>query len=97
MHDVIHQEEIVAMHLAATTSDIVLLLGFDLSELSPDMDRLTAHRAHHHRAMIHQVIKDSEDKQWVIVDHAQALDPILITSPNIGTDSLSAVLNLGNS
>jgi len=97
VHDVIHQEEIVAMHLAATTSDIILLLGFDLRELSPDTDRLTTHRAHHHRAMIHQVIKDSEDKQWVIVDHAQTLDPILMSLPNIGTDSLSAVLNLGNS
>lgn len=96
VHDVMRQEEIVAMHLAATTSDIVLMLGFDLSELSPDADRLTSHRAHHHRNLIRQVIKDSADKQWVVVDHTQPLDSILSALPNVGTDSLSSVLNLSN-
>jgi hypothetical protein len=32
LHDVDHQEEIVALHLAASVTDIVLLLGFDFSE-----------------------------------------------------------------
>ena len=34
VHEVEHQEEIVAMHLAASRSDIVLLLGFEWSQLS---------------------------------------------------------------
>lgn len=94
VHDVDHQEEIVAIHLAATTSDIVLLFGFDLSELVPDADRLTAHRAQHHRNHIYQAIKDYNQTQWVVVDHTGDLDPNLSKLENISTDTLQAVLAL---
>lgn len=94
VHDVIRQEEIVALHLAATTSDIVLLLGFDLTELSPDTDRLKTHQALHHRNLIRQAIKDYEQIQWVVVDHPEPLDPNLINLPNISTDTLQNVLSL---
>jgi hypothetical protein len=94
VHDVDRQEEIVAMHLAATTSDIVLLYGFDLTKLEPNPDRLLAHKAHHHRNHIHQAIKDFAQVQWVIVDHAGDLDPNIVNLPNISTDSLQAVLAL---
>jgi hypothetical protein len=94
VHDVINQEEIVAVHLAATTSDIVLLLGFDLAELVPTSDRLKTHQAHHHRNLIRQAIKDYEHVQWVVVDHFEKLDPNLVNLPNISTDSLQAVLAL---
>ena len=92
VHDVIHQEEIVALHLAASTSDIVLLLGFDLAKLCPDPDRLKTHQALHHRNLIRQAIKDYEQIQWVIVDHSEPLDPNLIDLPNISTDTLQNVL-----
>lgn len=95
-HDVIHQEEIVAMHLAATTSDIVLMLGFDLTELSPDADRLQAHRALHHRNMLKQAIKTYDQVQWVIVDHPNPLDPALVNVPNLSTDTLQTVLEFAN-
>jgi hypothetical protein len=92
VHDVIHQEEIVALHLAASTSDIVLLLGFNLAELCPDPDRLKTHQALHHRNLIRQAIKDYEQIQWVVVDHPGPLDPNLIDLPNISTDTLQTVL-----
>jgi len=95
VHDVDRQEEIVAIHLAATTSDIVLLFGFDLSELVPDTDRLLAHRAQHHRNHIHQAIKDFEQVQWVVVDHTGDLDPNLVILDNVVTDNLETVLALG--
>jgi hypothetical protein len=96
VHDVINQEEIVAVHLAATTSDIVLLLGFDLTELVPEPDRLKTHQAHHHRNLIRQAIKDYEHVQWVVVDHFGKLDPNLVNLPNISTDSLTTVLTLSS-
>jgi hypothetical protein len=96
VHDVERQEEIVAIHLAATTSDIVLLFGFDLAELAPDPDRLIAHRAQHHRNHIHQAIKDFAHIQWVVVDHAGDLDPNLVNLDNISTDTLQAVLALAS-
>ena len=95
VHDVERQEEIVAIHLAATTNDIVLLYGFDLTELKSDTDRLLAHKAHHHRNHIRQAIKDFAQVQWVIVDHFGELDPNLINLDNISTDTLQAVLSLG--
>lgn len=95
VHDVDRQEEIVAIHLAATTSDIVLLYGFDLTELEPTSDRLLAHKAHHHRNHIRQAVKDFAQVQWVIVDHAGDLDPNLANLPNVVTDNLETVLSLG--
>lgn len=92
VHDVIHQEEIIAMHLAATTSDIVLLLGFDLTKLVPDSDRLQSHRAHHHRNLVRQAIKTYQQVQWVIVDHPAPLDPSMSDLPNISIDTLQNVL-----
>lgn len=94
VHDVDHQEEIVAIHLAATTSDIVLLYGFDLTELQTNPDRLLAHRAHHHRNHIRQAVKDYNQIQWVIVDHVSDLDPNLANLDNVVTDSLQNVLAL---
>jgi hypothetical protein len=94
VHDVDRQEEIVALHLAAGTSDIVLLLGFNLAELAPDSDRLKSHQAHHHRNLLYQAIKDTQQVQWVIVDHLAKLDPNLSSLDNVVTDSLQAVLAL---
>jgi hypothetical protein len=94
VHDVDRQEEIVAIHLAATTSDIVLLYGFDLTELKPNPDRLLSHKAHHHRNHIRQAIKDFDQVQWVVVDHAGKLDPNLANLSNVVTDNLEIVLAL---
>jgi hypothetical protein len=92
VHDLDHHEEIVALHLTAGISDIVLLLGFDLAKLCPDPDRLKTHQALHHRNLIRQAIKDYEQIQWVIVDHPEPLDPNLIDLLNISTDTLQNVL-----
>lgn len=94
VHDVIRQEEIVALHLAATTSDIVLLLGWDLTELKNTADRLKTHQSQHHRNLLRQAIKDYDQVQWVVVDHTDALDPILVNLDNVTTDSLQSVLAL---
>jgi hypothetical protein len=94
VHDVDRQEEIVAVHLAATTSDIVLLLGFDLTELEPNPDRLLSHKQHHHRNLLRQAVKDYDLVQWVVVDHLGKLDPNLANLDNVSTDTLQAVLAL---
>lgn len=94
VHDVIQQEEIVAMHLAATTSDIVVMLGWDLSELTPIADRLHANQIQHHRNLTRQAFITYNHVQWVIVDHNSPLDPNLTILENIVTDSLDTVLSL---
>ena len=92
VHDIIRQEEIVAIHLAATTSDIILLLGFDLAELPPELDRLKTHQALHHRNLIRQAIKDYAHVQWVVVDHPNKLGKDLLGLENLTQDTLDNVL-----
>jgi hypothetical protein len=95
VHDVIRQEEIVAMHLAATTSDIVIMLGWNLVKIKPDADLLRANQIQHHRNLIRQAFIDYDTTQWVIVDHADQIDANLAQCPNVVVDTLSTVLNLG--
>jgi hypothetical protein len=94
VHDVIRQEEIVALHLAATTSDIVLLLGWDLAKLKPNSDRLESNQAQHHRNLFHQAIKDYGQTQWVAVDHLEPLALSLATLENLVLDTMATVLAL---
>jgi len=92
--EVDHREEIVSMHLAASTNDIVLLLGFDWSDPPKNPDKLLEHRANNYRYLIKQAIADNEHVQWVLVDH---LDPImkdLSNLKNLSTDTMQAVLSL---
>ena len=94
VHDVVRQEEIVAMHLAATTSDIVIMLGWDLTELAPNTDRLLTNQAQHHRNLVRQALSDYNQIQWVVVDHAGPIDPNLTDLDNVVTDTLATVLKL---
>jgi hypothetical protein len=94
VHDVIRQEEIVAMHLSATTSDIVLLIGWDLSELTPDADLLSTNQARHYRNMVRQAFLTYDTIQWVIVDHPAAVDPNILNLDNVVVDTLATVLSL---
>ena len=71
VHDVIRQEEIVAMHLAATTSDIVVLLGWKLGKLETTTDRLHNSQYQHYRNLIRQAVITYDHTQWVIADHPE--------------------------
>ena len=94
VHDVIRQEEIVALLLAATTSDIVLLLGWDLTKLKSNLDKLESNQAQHHRNLFHQAVKDYGQTQWVVVDHPEPLAPSLQVLENLVTDTMDTVLAL---
>jgi hypothetical protein len=94
VHDTINQEEIVAMHLAATTSDIVLMLGWDLGQRPEESDRLKNHQQQHYRNMIRQSFITYNQTQWVIVDHAGPIDPNIANLENVVSDSLNTILEL---
>lgn len=94
VHDTVRQEEIVAMHLAASTSDIVIMLGWRLSRLETNSDKLTANQQQHHRNLIKQAFVTYDQIQWVIVDHTEPVDPGLLALENVVTDNLSTVLTL---
>jgi len=91
-HEVDNQEDIVAMHLVTTNSDIVLLYGFDFGEQPKLDDRLLEHRAHNYRSLTRQVIVDNPDIQWVIIDHQNDLRIDLQDLENLGKDTLQNIL-----
>jgi hypothetical protein len=92
VHDLDNHEDIVSMHLASATSDIVLLVGFDFSEPTKSEDRLVEHRAQNYRNLVRQVIVDTPNTQWVILDHPAEFRKDLQNLPNLGRDTLTNIL-----
>lgn len=93
-HDVDNQDEIVAMNLAGTQADIILLLGFDISQTEEDPDKLRAARARNRTGLVLQAIKSRPDVQWILVDHPGEIPAQFIELPNFGKDSFMNVLQL---
>lgn len=94
VHDVIDHEQIVAMHLAAASCDIVLLLGFDFAELVKTDDKLVFHRQHNQRSLIKQAIKDHPEVQWVAIDHAKDFDKDISLLENLTKDTFANVIGM---
>ena len=97
IHELDHYDEIIAMHLAAGSSDIILMLGFDLSEPIIHADKLTEHRAINYRALIKQVIMDNDHIQWVLVDHPAPIMKEMSNLENLSSDIMDTVLTLSSS
>lgn len=85
-------DEIIALHLAASQSDIILLLGFDWTEKTKIEDRLLEHRANNYRLGVEQVISDNSKTQWVLIDHPEEIRKDLTKFENLTQDSLENVL-----
>jgi len=94
--DEFQPEEIVAMHLAASVSDIVLLLGFDLTEKAKNPDKLLEHRAHVYRTLVKHCIENNPTVQWVLVDHPEPVMKMLSKLENLTSDSMQNCLELKN-
>lgn len=94
IHDLENHEEIVAMHLAASTSDIILLLGFDFSKVTPNPDKLLEHRATNHRNLVKQAIKDNPQVQWLAIDHQADFRKDLLNLTNLSKDTLDNIIGM---
>lgn len=90
-HDI---EDIIAMHLAAAQSDLVLLLGFDFATPGVISDRLEQHRVRNRLGLLRGCIQNNSGVQWVLVDHAVEPDPAFAILPNLTRDSAANVLQL---
>lgn len=87
-----HPDEIVSMHLASTSSNIVLLIGFDLAPRNLDHDRLAKHKWHNYVQYFLHIIKANLDVQWVVLDHPSSIEKVLQGLPNLQFDNLDNVL-----
>jgi len=93
-HTVDCHDEIVAMNLAASICDVVLLLGFDWREKPPIEDKILELRAKNYRGLVLQAIRSAPNTQWILVSHPGEAIEELSAQPNLGRDSLSNVFGL---
>lgn len=92
VHELDNYEDVVAMHLASSASDIVLLLGFDFSEHDKIENKLSEHKAHNYRSLTKQAIKNTPNVQWVAIDHEKEFRKDLSELSNLGKDTLENIL-----
>ena len=92
--EVAHKEDIVALHIIAPVSDIVLMLGFDLGTQSVPSTNIDVHRLKNYHGMINSVIRNHPDVQWVLIDHDRSLDKAYQNLPNLTVDNLENALKL---
>ena len=88
------QDDIISMHLAASRSDIVLLLGFDWQPKLKRADRLEEHRAQNYRTAVKHAIRDNPETQWVLINHSETLMDELKGLDNLTIDTLPNVLSM---
>jgi len=86
-------EEIIAMHLLAGKNDLVLLLGYNLTEPGID-DAFELHKRKNYLAAFASAIKMYPETQWVIIDHSAELVNTLHELENITCDTYENVLKL---
>lgn len=82
-HEVKQADAIVSLFLAASSADLVLLLGFDLTEEDT-----------HDVGYIHQAILSYPDVQFVLIDHPEHPVPKIAQLDNMTRDSMVAVLHM---
>lgn len=87
--DIASVDDIVALHLVAVQSQVVLLFGFDLSLI-----RDRSQRQKEYINLIKQTISDNPDIQWVIIDPLEKPDSMFDHLSNLSCDSFENVLNL---
>lgn len=93
-HDLDREEEIIAMHLAASQNDIILLLGFDWSDREKHSDLVIENRRQHYLNLVKQVIQDNNQVQWVMVDLEHLLGKRFENMENLTQDTLANVISM---
>ncbi len=94
LQEAVELEDVIALHLACSVSDIVLMMGFDLGKHEALEDRLQNHRLRNRLGLIRRLILDNPQVQWVLVDHAQEVDDAFATLENLTRDNLHNVFEL---
>lgn len=87
-------DDIIALHLAAANSDIVLMLGFDLVLNTGPMDAKTAKILQDYHGLLRSLIVNTPETQFVAINQAQMLSPAYQGITNLTCDTLQAVLTL---
>lgn len=91
VHEIPDPEEIVALHLATSLSDIVVLVGFDWETLHTT-DSVQLHQRMVRDDLIQKIVEQRPSVQWVITsDVPESLNKL----PNVMSDTLQNILTTG--
>ena len=92
MHNI---EDIVSLHLASVTSDIILMLGFNFSTIANKVQNQTdAEKIKNYYGLSRSIIINQTKTQWVLVDHVDDLDKSFKNIANLTQDNLKNVLKM---
>ena len=91
-HNVKNQDELVAMNLAASICDVVLLMGFNWENPPSTADKIEEVKANNYLGLVHQAIKSTPHVQWILIDHTADIRQDLLTLPNLEQDTFENVL-----
>lgn len=91
--DMFHKEVVICSHLAASTSDIILMLGVELDDKKLT-DKYDQHRYTNYFRGIRKLISESST-QWVCIDKEKTnIDDSILALSNFSVDSLENVETL---
>lgn len=93
-HEIPCPENIISLHLAAKQSDILLLVGFDISPITWPNDKFETHCLKNYHGMLRSLINSDPNLQWVLVDHPSNFDKAYQNLPNLTCDKFKNVLKL---
>jgi len=92
--DIQDLEDVVAMHLVAGISDLVLMFGYDLSNPGPILDRMVLRSLRNRLGLIRSCLAQNHQVQWVAINHDRPLDPAFGELTNLTCDQINNVLQL---
>ena len=87
-------EDIIGLHLASVSSEIVIMLGFDLSTMAELTDRFELHKLRNRYGLTRSLITSNPNTQYVLIDHSKDLDKNFQDLANLTCDTLENVLQL---
>jgi hypothetical protein len=88
-------EDIIALHLSSSKSEIILLLGFNLQKISTEItDKFELHKIKNYYGLTRSLIASKSEIQFVLVDHPGEPDKSFQDLANLTCDTLENVLQL---
>jgi len=94
MHELDNHEDIVAMHLVSACSDIVLLVGFDFTDIDQGQDPYQQLKKRNYHGLARSIINNDPAVQWVAVDHSALPSESFREISNFTCDEFDNVLKL---
>ena len=87
-------EDIISLHLAGNSGEIVLMMGFNFPPIAKLADRFELHKLKNRYGLVRSLITSKTDTQFVMIDHPKQMEKTYQTISNLTCDTLGNVLQL---